>query len=236
METVGHIVKHVSGQLSDQAQGKEYIRWGIPTLLEYMKEALKEIATYRPEAFATTEEVSLVAGSMQKLSNNGLLEALTANTDGSPIVKTDSKLMKAFGAYATCAVSPRFKNGKPVYYVKSYAVDENDASIFYVSPPVPAGLNVKVQATYNKGASEPTLADWDKPLFIADKFYNNLIDYMMARAYQRDTESIVSQQQAQRLFQLFYQSMGAKYKIDSARGSGFYEGQIGTGDPRAVVR
>ena len=236
METVAHIIKHVSGQLSDQSSGKEYIRWPRTTLLEYMNEALKEIASYRPEAFAVTEDVTLVAGSAQTLPNGGLLDAITANADGTPVVKSDAKLMKAFGAYAACSPRVRFVRGKPRYAAKSFAIDENDASIFYVSPPVPAGITAVVKATYANTEVVVGLQDFDSPLRMADKFYNCLIDYMMARAYQRDTESLVSQQQAQRLFQLFYQVMGTKYKIDAARGSGYYEGQVGTGDSRAVIR
>jgi hypothetical protein len=236
MDTVGEIAKHVSGQLSDQQQGKEYTRWHRDTLIEYMREGLREIGTYRPEAFAFTSTVPLVEGTRQALADGAVLEEITANTDGTPPHKSDDKLLKAFGAYAACAPNPRFVKGQVKYAVKSYAVDSANPTIFYVNPPVPAGISVSVLATTNSKAPEYDLADWNTRVAMQAKFYNNLIDFMMARAYQRDTESQVSQGQATRLLQLFYQSMGTKYKIDSARQSGYYLGEVGTGDPRSAVR
>ena len=236
METVGHILTHVSGQLSDQRQGKQFTRWTRADLAEYLNEALREIGAYRPEAFAVTDTYALSPGSLQQLPQNAVLEAIVANPDGSPAVKSDDKLMKAFGAYARCIPKVRFVNGRPSYSVKSYAVDSDNNRLFYVSPPVPAGIAVSVKATVNTLENKYTLADWDAPVTIQDKFYNNIIDYMMARAYQKDTESQVSQRQAQTLLNLFYQIMGAKYKIDAARNSGYYNGEVGSGDSRSIVR
>lgn len=236
MDTVGEVVEHVSGQLSDQQRGKKYTRWPRATLLEYMREAFREIGAYRPEAFATTSTVTLVEGSKQSLPDNAVLNEITANADGSFAHKSDDALMKGFGAYANCPATPNFVNGSVKYAVKSYAVDSGNPNIFYVSPPVPAGITVTVSATTNSTPPAYAEADWNTPLAIKDKFYNNVIDYMMARAYQRDTESQVSQRQAASLFQLFYQAMGVKYKMESARQSGYYLGDTGTGDPRAVVR
>lgn len=249
METVKYIITHVSGQLSDQRPHKEFSRWPRDILLEYMKEGLKEIATYKPEAFMQTVEIELVAGSKQtvRVLNEGkydvsydanfTFEKVVSNKDGSFVSEADLSLMRAFGAYATCPATPKVdKYGKIIYSVRSYAKDDVSNNGFYVSPPVPPGLTPKVSVSVISAAFVPSLASWDQILPLSDKYYNNLIDYMMARAYQRDTESQVSQAQSQRLLSMFYQSMGTKYKFDAARGSGFYEGKVGTGDSRAIVR
>lgn len=235
MNTVGQTCTHVSRQLSDQHKNKEFIRWNRSDLLEYLNEAHLEVGAYRPEAFTAEQTIALVAGSKQKLPNGGVLQSIVRNENGVPPHKADDKLMKAFGAYAVCPPRPRFVNGSVEYEVKTYAIDSDDTHIFYVSPPVPNGLAPNVVVVAQGQATQYTLQDWNKPLAIQPKFYNNIIDYMMARAYQQDTESEVSLAQAQRLFQLFYQQMGAKYKIDSARNSGYYRGEVGTGDPRAQV-
>ena len=236
METLGYIITHVSGQLSDQRVGSEFTRWTRENLLEYLLEGLKEIGAYRPEAFSVTGVHTLVPGRVQQLANSAVLEAIVANSDNTPAHKSDDKLLKAFGAYGNCVTKTLFVNGNPTYAVKSYAIDSDNNKIFYVSPPVPAGLTVTVTATTNVLATRYTLAGWNTQVVLQDKFYNNLIDYMMARAYQKDTESQVSQRQAQTLLQLFYQAMGAKYRIDAGKNSGFYNGEVGTGDSRSIVR
>lgn len=235
MNTVGQTATHVSGQLSDQQRSKEFIRWPRKVMLEYLNEALLEIGTYRPEAFASRSDLLLKPGARQQSDTKGTIESVT-NLDGVPAHPTDDRLFKAFAAYAVCPPANKFVNGSLQYSAKTYAVDSSDATVFYVSPAVPNGLAVTVSVGVNGLPPQYTLADWDLPIAMQSKFYNNLLDYMTARAYQRDTESQVAQAQSQRLFQLFYQTMGTKYKIDSAKNSGYYQGEVGTGDPQARIR
>jgi hypothetical protein len=214
-----------------------------------MKEGLKEIATYKPEAFTTTMNVALVPGAYQTVyetetskfgeikNSDFTFKSVVSNKDGSAVSSCDLGLLRAYGAYTVCPNTPKVDSyGNSTYKVRTYAKDDNSNNGFYVSPPVPPGVSAEVVVSITGSGFTPSLANWDKILVLSDKYYNNLIDYMMARAYQRDTESQVAQAQAQRLFSLFYQSMGTKYKFDAARGSGFYEGKVGTGDSRAVVR
>lgn len=233
METVGKILVHVSGQLSDQQRYREFSRWTRFVTLEYLNQGLKEIAAYRPDAFSKDVSVPLVAGAEQKLDTTGTISAITAN--GATLNKTDVSLYRAFAAYATCPPTVRVRKGRVVYKIRSIAVDEDNKGIFYVSPPVPDGLDIQVSAHIVGEPPEYTLADWDKPIDMQAKYLNNLIDYMMARAYKRDSESQVSEQKSQRLFSLFYSAMGQKYKIDSAYSSGYYKGAVGSGDPRAAL-
>lgn len=236
MATVKHLVTHVSRQLNDQRKNKQFTRWTRLDLLEYLNQALKEIATYRPEAFARTIDLPLVAGRTQQVPEGTTLRGFGSDSKGNTAHSTDDALLKAFGAYIACPPKVEMENGSVVYAVKSFAVDSIDPKVFYVSPPVPIGITVVVKAQIDGKAPEYTVADWGVAVEIQDKFYNNLIDFMKARAYQLDSESLVSTQESQRLYQLFYQVMGVKYKIDSARNSGYYNGEIGTGDPRSVIR
>lgn len=235
MNTVKHTIEHVSAQLSDQKKHSPFMRWPIEAMYEYLNEGLKEIAAYRPEAFAIEQEITLVPGATQKLEKGVNLDAMR-NTNGQPAYKANENLFKSYSAFATCAPKLKMVGGIPQYSVKSYAVDSDDSHVFYVSPPVPYGVTATVIGAMSGKAPAYTEANWNDEISINDKFYNRLIDYMMARAYQRDTESQISKAEAQRLLQLFYQAMGVQYKIDSARGSGYYQGEVGTGDPRSAVR
>lgn len=235
MNTVGHISAVVSGQLNDQRPNQQFMRWTRADMVEYLNQGLKEIATYKPDAFARTLELQLVAGRVQKLPEGVSLRGIGAGKDGRLAHSSDDALLKSFTGYAPCPPRPRMKNGKVVYAVKSFSADSADPSIFYVSPPVPIGLTVKINAQVDGLAVEYTLADWDREVIISDKYYNNLITYMKAMAYQKDSESQVSLSEAASLLRLFYQTMGAKYKIEAARNSGHFNGEVGTGDPRSAM-
>lgn len=232
MNTIGKIIEHVSGQLNDQGFKLEYIRWTREKQLEYMNQGLKEIAAYRPDAFTATQNITLVPGVKQSISAFKALQDLH-DDKGIPIHHGDASLLKAFMPYDYCVPKVQFKNGAPVYRVKSFAVSPTDSKVFYVSPPVPRGVNPVITATLIGDAPELTLQDWDKPLEMDDKYYNNLLDFMQARAYELDSESPNSRANSQMYFSRFYQAMGIKYKVDSAVKSGYYKGEVGSGDPRA---
>jgi hypothetical protein len=234
MNTVGGICKHVSEQLNDQTLNREYGRWTRPMLLEYLNQSRKEIAAYRPEAFSTKATIPLVPGTKQKAT--GYVDVKNVTQGNIPVPQADAEILKAFAGYDYCPPKLQFKNGNPVYNVRSFAVDKQDNSVFYVSPPVPAGIAVSVEVYAVGQVDDLTLADWDKNVLIASKYYNNLLDFMFARAFELDTESAVSASKSNSMFQRFYQAMGVKYKIDAALRSGFYKGETGTGDLRAVIR
>lgn len=234
MNTVGHICLHVSHQMNDQRAHAQYTRWTRSMLVEYLNQGLKEIATYKPDAFARTLDLTLVAGRAQTLPEGVSLRGFGAGTDGRLAHESDDSLLKSFTGFAPCPPRPKMKNGRLDYSIKSFSVDNADPNIFYVSPPVPLGANLTVKANVDGSSEEYTLADWDETVAISDKYYNNLLTYMEAMAYGVDTESQVSLNEKARLLGLFYQTMGVKYKVEAARNSGYENGRVGTGDPRSA--
>lgn len=247
MNTVGKIIQFVSTQLTDQQRFREYSHWSRQLLLDYMNQGLKAIAAYRPEAYSTTGNVDLVPGTVQKLppgsTFTGVIGVVTLDPTGKPITTptaatmSDSALLKAFRTYDSCPIKYKTDaNGALIYEPKNVAVDENDPSIFYVTPPVPPGYSAQLAVTYEASPQDYTLADWNAPVNITAKYYNVLLDYMQGRAYQKDTESQVSHTQGKAFMQAAYSVLGVQYRMDSARGSGYYEGRVGDGDNRAIVR
>lgn len=201
--------------------------------MDYLNQGLDEIATYRPDAFYRTIDQELSPGAKQEVSSNGTVDSVEVN--GIPLTQSDMTTYKAFSSYAVCAPRVRVRGGKAEFRVRAVAVDPDRKGIFYVSPPVPAGLSLRAKINIVGEAPKYSLADWGKPLDMQNKYLNDLIDFILARAYQRDAESAISSTKSQRLFSIFYQRMGAKYKIDSAYNSGYFKGEMGTGDPRAVI-
>lgn len=236
MKKVSEYVTYASAQLNDQKPEREFTRWTRAFLVNYLNGALTEILSYKPDAFAEETNLTLVAGAKQELSNPGAtLSAITANAaDGSLVSEADLDLLRAFSPFNCCADTVTFDNfGNPDYRVKSFAIDPKNTSTYYVSPAVPAGLTPTVRANVIMPPATYTLDDWDTEVPIEAKYQETIIDYMMARALDIDTESPQSQANANKLFGKFYNALGVKYKVESAYRAGNYNGQIGDGDPRA---
>lgn len=237
MKTVGEYLTHASKQLNDQRPNRAFTRWGRGLLLDYLKLGLGEIATYRPEAFATEIDHPLVPGSAQSVDPAYVITNIVSNSDGTPINEGDVKMAAAFGAYAVCKdAAVVFEKGVPIYRARTYSVDKGNANQFFVDPPVPKGLAASLRINVTGVGMEYTLADWNKELRISYKYAACLIDYVLACAYGLDMESPQSRARSDTLYRRFYDIMGVKYRQEAKFKSGYYLGDVGTKDPQAGNR
>ena len=237
MKTVGQLVTDVSGQLNDQYLGREFQRWNRARLLSYLVGGMAELLSYKPEAFTKTEAATLVAGARQSLADGyKTIVSVASNIDGSTVTEADFDLLKAFSPYICCAAEVVFDaDNNPIYRAKSYAIDPKDPKLFYVSPPVPVGLTPTINITAIVPPPDYTLADWGVELPFDMKYQENILDYMMGRAFDIDTESAMSRSNADKHLSRFYTAMGVKYRVESAYRAGNYNGNVGDGDPRARI-
>lgn len=230
MNTVGHICDHVAHQLNDKAVGRSFTRWGRADVLEYLNQGMAEIGAYRPEALVSKVTAALAAGRVQNFLEYSAVLSIEGATEA------DATLSIAFATYGKCEALPEYDEaGNPKYTIRSYAIDKRNPKIIYVEPEVPSGLTPEVTMTVVTKFVPYTLADWNKVIALESKFYNNLIDFMLGRAYELDSESAQSRSNGQMHMRQFYTAMGVKYKMESAYKAGFYLGETGEGDPRARV-
>lgn len=232
MNTVGDYITHASSQLNDQRYGRAFTRWGRGLLLEYLNLGIAEIGTYRPEAFPKHIQVTLRPGSLQTIDWVTDIQAIYANVGGPRVTTMDQPLADAFAQYDTSPPDVPFKNGAAQYFVRSYYVNKDNAKVFTVDPPVPPGVEAAVHVIIQGETPQYTLADWDQPLNVNSNYINNLIDFVLAKAYEIDTESVSARQNSQELFQRFYTVLGVNYKRYIQFRSGYYGGLPGTGEPR----
>lgn len=234
METLEFYITHASRQLNDQRRNRAFTRWGRGLLLDYLNLGLKEIGIYKPDAFTKSIDLALVPGEVQTVSDEISLLSIDANADGSKINIADIDLVKSYGAYAVCAPKIKIKDGRPIIKIMSVSIDKDNPRTFYVSPPVPTGMSLSVRATIIDSPPKYTLTDWTKNVKIESKYTNALIQFMMAKAYELNRE-VSPQDRANSLqyYQMFYDGLGVKRKIEDRFKAGYHSGKMGTGDPQA---
>jgi hypothetical protein len=237
MRTVSQFVTHASVQLNDQRPDRAFTRWGRGLLVEYLNLGIGEIATYRPEAFADRVKFTLSPGSVQNIPPDWDVTAIESNEDGTPVVKGDTVMARAYNTYAVCQSTPvEIVDGKSIYRVKTYGMDTENPRLLYVDPPVPNGVNASIYLNVMLAPREYTLADWDENIALSHKFRASLVDYILASAFTLDTESPQSRARSDQLYSKFYRVMGVKYTQESKYRAGYYLGKVGTGDPQAGHR
>ena len=235
MKTVEEIVQYVSGQLQDQRHREQYTRWTREVLLGYLNDAIAVISGLKPELFRVRQEVELVPGFAQTIPANAVaVVRVESNADGSPVYPADAELMRIVPTPA-CRKLKYTPDGRIIFSVRSFSVESTDPKTYYVSPAVPLGAHPKVILTVVKTPPTYTLMQFGAFVELDPVGYPLIQDYMMARAYERDSESAESKSNSVAHFTKFYQFFGIVYKSQSAFRSGTYQGRTEAGAPAATT-
>jgi hypothetical protein len=201
-----------------------------------------EVAFYRPDQFTNTFDIIIdtaYGGNKQVLptgyrllisvNSNGLLTigGVTADCPGAPVTQADLELSRTFFK-APCTPT----GGVGDYRVLTYSYDAKAPYTFYVSPPVPAGTRSVINITAVFDPISYIVTDYTAGniffnLILDPKFYNALRFFMLAKAYEVDTESGTSQAESERYYKKFYNTLGVGYKQTGDYNRGKFLGQGG---------
>lgn len=193
MQTVGEYAEQASRQLNDQALGNTFLRWTLAMWVSYLNLALGKLVADRPDAFTSRQTLTLVSGAVQTLPGTMLiLRTLYHNvSSGHPIREMDWEMSRSYGK--PCMQPYELDcQGAMLYDVEAYAYNPNEHATFVVSPPVPAGLMPQVSAMVVVSPVKYTTADVNVTVPVDARFSNMIYAWMLARAWEVDTESSVS--------------------------------------------
>ena len=193
------------------------IRWPINELVRYLNDGQREIVIHRPDSMVTNASHALSAGSKQTIPSNGakLIEVIR-NSGGT------KKAIRLCNREILDAQSPGWHNLTGVTELLHYMFDPRDPKTFYVYPPAAgAGASVDlVYAAYPTDIVEPA----DGALYTAvsgnislpDIYGNALGDYILYRAYTKDSEYAGNAQRAVNHYTAFANSLGIELKATLA--------------------
>jgi hypothetical protein len=232
MRTVQQVIYAASVQLADQRPRQEYTRWTQAMLVQYLNDAMAEISSIRPEAFALRQWVTLVPGYIQTVPDGTMaFVKIEQNPDGTMAYEGDTELLKAMGTTPPKLVRLKYDaDGNVVFNVRSYSIDSTDPKTYYISPPVPLGVTVQVQASFVNNPWVYSVQNLSETVDVAPGIFNLAQDYMLGRAYEIDSESAESKSNSVKHFQQFYQFFGLNYKQTSAFQSSNYGGNTAAGN------
>lgn len=201
-------------RIVETMQDKTSIRWPIAELVRYLNDGQREIVLYRPDSMVTNATVDLDPGeSKQSIPENGskLIEVIR-NTEGSKraITLTSRKIMDA--------QSPEWHSHPNANNeIHHFMFDPRDPKTFYVYPPAGDSCSVElVYSSFPADIQEPA----DGALYTAvvgnisvpDIYGNILQDYILYRAYTKDSEYAGNAARAQAHYQTFAAALGIEIK------------------------
>lgn len=194
------------------------IRWPVAELVRYLNDGQREVALYRPDSMGTSATMTCVVGTKQSLPANGAkLIEVVRNVTGT------KKAVRLTNREILDAQTPGWHNLAGVDEVLHYMYDPRDPRVFYVYPPATTSARLDiVYSAYPTDITEPA----DGALYTAvtgniglpDIYGNVLQDYILYRAYTKDSEYAGNAARAQAHYAALANALGVEIKATVAVG------------------
>jgi hypothetical protein len=190
------------------------VRWPVNELVRYLNDGQREVVLYRPDSMVTNSTITCVAGTKQSLPANGakLIEVIR-----NAAATSDKKAVRMINREILDAQTSGWHNITGSVNVLHFMYDPRDPKVFYVYPPATtlAQLDI-VYSAYPTDITEPA----DGALYTAvsgnislpDIYGNVLLDYMLYRAYTKDSTYAGNASRAQVHYAAFANALGIEIR------------------------
>lgn len=154
--------------------------WSQQELLDYLNEAMRATAAAKPDFYVKQGNVELVHGSEQALPSDGVqvFDVRKNSYSGEVVTLADRELIDETNRFWPVT---DFQRDAQHFYV-----DVRDPTRFTVSPPNDG--TGEVEALYGALPTEIAIGGINDPLVVHDKFQPILINYVLYRAYAKNSK------------------------------------------------
>lgn len=204
--------KSIVQRATDVSQDKTSVRWPADEWVRWLNDGQREIALYRPDAFTTFGQIALVAGTRQSLPLSAVKLIDIPNNFGGSKASIRQVQRRQLDEQ-----TPGWHGLAGAAEIKHFTYDPRDPRAFYVYPPAAVGASVNaVYAVYPTDIAEPgdgkSYADIVGNVNVPDIFGNALLDFMLYRAYTKDSDYAGNAGRAQAHYAAFANALGIEVK------------------------
>ena len=201
-------------------QDNTNVRFPNDELLKFFNDAQKEVVLHRPDANMQNAAFTPVNGSKQTIPTSGLrLIDVVRNVGGYAITQIDRKILDE--------TLPNWHNTvqNATKKIEHFVFDPADPKTFYVYPKaINASDSIEIIYSSAPGEISITDANWGSSstatghggqyISIDDIYANCILDYILYRAYQKDSEFAGNAQRSMMHYQGFANALGVKTQVD----------------------
>ena len=195
-------------ELNDLQPGEEHVRWTLVDLADYLTGAVAQMAALKPTLFTSFVPLRLSPGAVQSVPGayTELIDVLY-NLDANG-VQTERVVL---GDFSAARAFNRPACGSEPYLVRTVSIHPDNDTYYYVDPPVPNVPPYPAVWALVRLAPTVIIAPTDAVVMAnttPETYREALLDWMLYRAFGRDTESTESFQKSQAHYKAFYQFLG----------------------------
>lgn len=189
-------------------QDTSQVRFPQAELMTFLNDAQREIVLHRPDARTVNGNMTCVAGSKQSIPATGLrLIDVVRNDSGRAITQIDRKILdETLPDWHNTAADATKK-------IEHFVYDPADPKNFYVYPNATASMDIEI--IYSTAPADLTYSS-TQVITLDDIYANAILDYMLYRAYQKDSEYAGNADRSMMHYQSFANALGIKSRADAA--------------------
>ncbi len=193
-------------------QDNTNVRFPNSELLKFFNDAQKEVVLHRPDATMVNPTFACATGSKQTLPTQALrLIEVVRNVCGRAVTQVERRILDETlpNWHETAAGTNK---------IEHYVYDPADPKNFYVYPKGASGTH-SLEVVYSSAPAEISISNFDTDttvISLDDVYSNCILDYVLYRSYQKDSEFAGNAQRAMMHYQSFANALGVKTQADSA--------------------
>ena len=193
-------------------QDNTNVRFPNAELLKFFNDAQKEVVLHRPDAKMVNTTFACATGSKQTLPSAALrLIEVVRNVGGRAVTQVQRRILDETlpNWHETAASTNK---------IEHFIYDAVDPKNFYIYPKGTSGTH-SLEIVYSSSPPEIAISNFatDTQVISVDDVYSNcILDYVLHRSYQKDSEFAGNPQRAMMHYQSFANSLGVKTQADGA--------------------
>lgn len=193
-------------------QDNTNVRFPNEELLKFFNDSQKEVVLHRPDANMVNTTFDCVTGSKQTLPSAALrLIEVIRNVGGRAVTQVHRRILDE-------TLPNWHESTAGTNKIEHFVYDPADPKNFYVYPKAISATH-SLEIVYSSSPSEIAISNFatDTTVISIDDVYSNcLLDYVLYRSYQKDSEFAGNAQRAMMHYQSFANALGIKTQADAA--------------------
>ena len=193
-------------------QDNTNVRFPNDELLKFFNDAQKEVVLHRPDAKMVNTSFDCVSGSKQTLPSAALrLIEVIRNVGGRAVTQVQKRILDETlpNWHETVASTNK---------IEHFIYDPSDPKNFYIYPKGASGTH-SLEIVYSSSPAEIAVSNFStdtQVISVDDVYANCILDYVLYRSYQKDSEFAGNPQRAMMHYQSFANALGVKTQADVA--------------------
>lgn len=195
------------------------VRWTVIELQYWLNDSYREIVNLRPDANAQTGTFSCTSGYRQTLTSSFATAQRLLDIVANTATLSNKKAVILVDRKSMDMQRPGWYNETASINIQSYMFDPRLPKQFLVYPP--ATTTARLEVVYSALPTSHTLtaeqlasSETTEVIKLDDSYANAILDYIMYRAYTKDSEQANNAQLAAAHYQAMAASLGVKTQSD----------------------